>query len=325
MYKYMGALVLCLVLLLNFGLAESVQANAEPPHFFRDCSKENKEGDLSYPYGSYTTPELGYYVNGKNDIYEFGIWNYYQCVCAVGNNASVQANWWKVDGVDEAIIQSYVNQGWVRANGLDWNMRAGSYLVKNNTYTCGNNNPTPTGWITPTSVPSPTMSVVPTPTVTPVVEKNESGSGIGGPINHSAPVCNDPVLRAPVVVSVVKSDKDSVDLAWTNVQEADDYMISYGVESGNYIYGVPSTGRVTSYRIGALDLNKHYYFQVRAIRGCMPGDPSNELEYPQSLAIGGQVLGLAATSGIELGLYAMVVGSGISSAVWLWRRYAKTI
>ncbi len=323
----MGALVIGLVVLLNLSLATSVRADIGAP-YFDDCAREHKNGYWSYPYGNYSAPGLGYSLNAKNDVYLTVRSSYYQCLCTAGINASVQTNWWKLnDDVEEDTIQSYVNQGWVRASGVDWNMPAGNYLVKNMTYTCGNSGPTPTGQITPTLVPSPGVTVTPTtsPTVVPAVDNGNSGSVIGGPVDHSAPVCNDPVLKAPTLISVVKSGSDSVDLAWTSVNEADDYMISYGVESGNYIYGVPSTGKTTSYRIGALDLNKHYYFQVRAIRGCMPGDPSNELSYPQSLAIGGQVLGLAATSGIKLGLYVMVVGSGIASGVWVWRRYAKTI
>jgi hypothetical protein len=39
------------------------------------------------------------------------------------------------------------------------------------------------------------------------------------------------------------------------------------------MWGVVSTGNVTTYTISSLPLNQNYYFWVNAVNGCMPGDP----------------------------------------------------
>jgi hypothetical protein len=39
------------------------------------------------------------------------------------------------------------------------------------------------------------------------------------------------------------------------------------------MWGVVSTGNVTTYTVSDLPPNQNYYFWVNAVNGCMPGDP----------------------------------------------------
>ena len=101
-------------------------------------------------------------------------------------------------------------------------------------------------------------------------------------------------------------------LTWTAADKASTYAISYGLKPGEYIYGILDTGNVLEYTINELDPNQKYYFAVRAIHGCRPGDLSNELP---AGGIGGAVLGastLAATGVADemLAMYSIVAGAG---------------
>lgn len=316
--KFLGAVFIGGLLGLSFLNKMVWASDVDPAPYFDDCAEENvNDGDWSYGMGNNSAPGLGSTFYSSNDIFRTVRSSYYQCLCTGGSN-SVQVNWWKVrEDTTQATKDFYLSNGWTLAKGEDWHMPvAGDYMVKNFNYSC--TSPIPS----PTSAPNPTGSVTPTPTSV-GSENNSSAVGGSGTGDPGAPVCGDSVLSAPIAVSVARSGRDAVDLGWTSVSEATDYMISYGLESGKYIYGVPSTGKVTSFRIGGLDLKKKYYFQVRAIKGCMPGTASNELSYPQS-AIGGQVLGLAATNGIGMAVYAGIISGAAGIMIWLWRRYAMS-
>jgi len=78
-------------------------------------------------------------------------------------------------------------------------------------------------------------------------------------------------------------------LAWTAVSPVTHYSISYGLSSGNYIYGVSNTGNVTSFTVGGLDSGAGYCFAVRAVHDCAPSGLSNEICTGEVL---GQVLGV---------------------------------
>jgi hypothetical protein len=152
----------------------------------------------------------------------------------------------------------------------------------------------------PTPTPNPTSSTEPTPTPTPTPDpgtnnnSNNNGGGGGGG-GGSAPTCGAQKPPTPTLLSVISTSTTTVQLNWTSVNPATGYSISYGTSPGNFQFGVPNVGNTTSYSIGALDPNQKYYFVVRALNDCMPGDPSNE----KATNRGGAVLG--ATSGQVLG------------------------
>jgi hypothetical protein len=54
-----------------------------------------------------------------------------------------------------------------------------------------------------------------------------------------------------------------VDLSWTEVEDANDYIILYGLESGNHIYAA-RVGDITNYTVQGLTAGS-YYFVVRAV------------------------------------------------------------
>lgn len=160
----------------------------------------------------------------------------------------------------------------------------------------------------PTVTPTPSDTITPTPTQTP----NNNNDGGSNNNNNSTPqVCTASKPGTPTINSVTRTSGSTVQLTWSAVQDATTYAISYGTQSGNYQYGVPSTGNTTTYSIGGLDANATYYFVVRAIRDCMPGDNSG-----QSSTGGQQVLGTTTSSGQVLGASTDVLaatGNGIQT------------
>ena len=131
----------------------------------------------------------------------------------------------------------------------------------------------------------PCVTPVPTPSPTPT-PSSDNGSHM----------CTDSKPPTPTLVSVIRNSPSTAVLTWTAVSPATDYSISYGIAPGTYIYGVPSTGNTTTFTVGGLVSGTNYYFVVRAVNGCTPGDPSTEKGTEgqvqgASTSSGGQVLG----------------------------------
>lgn len=82
------------------------------------------------------------------------------------------------------------------------------------------------------------------------------------------------------ITSVVSSGAHSITLTWKDANSpVSYYLLSYGLSSGNYIYGNPNIGGqgTTSYTVGGLNTGTKYYFVIRAGNGCTPGNYSNEM------------------------------------------------
>lgn len=154
---------------------------------------------------------------------------------------------------------------------------------------------------TPTSEPSPPPSE-PTPTTPP----SAGGPGEPGPpAPPGPPVCGVPAPPAPILLSVTPSGAGQADLSWTAVTPVTHYSISYGLSSGNYIYGVDNTGNVTFFSVGGLDPARDYCFAVRAVNDCAPSELSNEI----CTGVGaGQVLGVTTLAD---------TGSWVDDLYWL--------
>lgn len=163
-------------------------------------------------------------------------------------------------------------------------------------FTCPIKCPTPTQQPEPT----PTGFVSGEPTATPPLSVGGDGGGGsqgGGP--PGLPHCGSQTPVKPYLRSLTKIKYGEVELFWDPVELATHYTISYGLSSGNYLYGVPNTGKVNSFKIGDLG-SGNYCFVVRAVNDCAPSEPSNEL------CLGGQILGakvLGATSGFSFQLW----------------------
>lgn len=142
---------------------------------------------------------------------------------------------------------------------------------------CGCHTPTPTPVPTPVSTPIPTST--PTAITQPTETPGNNPSSPNGQVG--APICTATKPADPVVTSMIRT-LTSETLSWIAVPNADHYLIFYGTTPGSQQFGVPDTGNVTTYTINALNPKLKYYFDVRAVNGCMPSSD-------------GEVLGAATT------------------------------
>ena len=92
--------------------------------------------------------------------------------------------------------------------------------------------------------------------------------------------CNYNAPGTPQLTSAVANGNNQITLTWTDVgNPVSYYLISYGLTSGQYIYGNPNVGNqgTTSYAVGNLVAGTTYYFVVKAVNGCTPSNASNEV------------------------------------------------
>lgn len=110
-----------------------------------------------------------------------------------------------------------------------------------------------------------------------------------GKIAFYSPTCHDTAPgSAPKLISVTAISTSKILLTWTAASDpVTYYLLAYGTESGNYIYGADNIGdkNTTSYTVGSLTPNKKYYFKIRAGNGCTPGAFSNELSAVTTLMV----------------------------------------
>lgn len=136
--------------------------------------------------------------------------------------------------------------------------------------------------ITPTPITEPITSPLGTPGETSSGEGSSSDGQKNQPSNGSpaTPVCTDAKpASAPKLLSVEGVGPHEVKLIWAKASDpVTYYSVTYGLKSGEYIFGNPNVGdrNTTSTVIGNLDNNITYYFKVEAVNNCMPGDFSNE-------------------------------------------------
>jgi hypothetical protein len=161
---------------------------------------------------------------------------------------------------------------------------------------------TPTPSFTPTSIPTFTPTPIPTsdpqptgtPSFTPSPTPTPQPSGGEGTTEGTAYHCGAAIPPAPTLLKVNRRGTEA-DLIWTLVDPVTHYTISYGLSSRSYIYGVPNTGKVTSFTVGSLQDGVNYCFAVRAVNDCAPSKLSNEICTGVVLgaATGGRVLGVS--------------------------------
>lgn len=243
---------------------------------FPSCS--NPQGTLKVSYSSGTHYIVGGSgLSGSDFVYYTGDNTLIQCFCA-DSGSGIQTNWWKISSMEQNTIDQYVKLGWnYIASGSDWGLDSAPYLAINQNYNCK-------------------------PSTNPITP--------AGP-----PVCNSARPVAPQILSVIRSGSKAT-ITWTKVDLADHYTIAYGTKVGDYPYGVPNTGNVTSFTVEALNPSITYYFIVYAVNNCMPSEPSSY--FPRTTA----VLGLAATGDITL-LYSFFGASFVLTSAGLLIRKKK--
>jgi hypothetical protein len=143
---------------------------------------------------------------------------------------------------------------------------------------------TPTTGPTSGVSPTPTTNVVsPTPTLPPPPSRPEP------------PQCTAQRPTAPILTSVKKGGTQAV-LTWTSVNLATHYVIAYGTTPANLEFGVPNTGKVTTYTVKNLGANTKYYFTVYAVNDCMPSEGSTIVGSVAGSATGTEQLPTAGVS-----------------------------
>ena len=230
---------------------------------FPSCTTPSGTVKASYQHGVHGIPgDQGQYV-GRDIVFRVFASTLIQCFCAA-TGSGIQTNWWKKDSLTEDQIDQLAKLDWIYIpDGSAWGLDPVPYLAQNSSFNCGGS-----GGFSP------------------------SGPG-------PAPVCDSAKPGTPILTSIIRSGS-TAKLTWTAVANATHYTIGYGLKTNDYIYGVPDTGNVTTYTIGSLDPTRQYYFAVRAVNSCMPGD------FATPTAIGGQVLGLA-TTGDSVLIYSLVI------------------
>ncbi|OGM27088.1 hypothetical protein A2962_03225 [Candidatus Woesebacteria bacterium RIFCSPLOWO2_01_FULL_39_61] len=270
--KLVKRTLLSLILLLGLlSFASEANAQSAPPEF-PACTNPGGTLRISYADGEHAiVGESGLRV-GADAVYDLEGGNVQQCFCSV-DGSGVQTNWWKISSLDQDEIDTLVKLGWnFVPSGTPWGLDSSAYMAKNEAYACGG------GFTTTTT-----------------------SSG-----NPGAPSCTADRPSSPQITSIVRNGS-SATISWTKSDKATHYTIAYGTVVGNYPYGVPNTGNVTSYTINALDPNTFYYYEVYAVNICMPSEPSSGGQVLGAPT--GGVLGLAATGNLELIVAYLTIGA----------------
>lgn len=119
---------------------------------------------------------------------------------------------------------------------------------------------------------------------------SEPSTTLGGeenvPISSTStsnpPICGDtpPGNKAPWLYKAIAQESNSILLSFTDADDPiDKYVLEYGLESNNYIYGAQNIGGkgTRTYLVQSLQPNTTYYFKIRAGNGCTTGPWSNEI------------------------------------------------
>ncbi|MDD2482785.1 MAG: fibronectin type III domain-containing protein [Candidatus Shapirobacteria bacterium] len=95
--------------------------------------------------------------------------------------------------------------------------------------------------------------------------------------NQGTAECTNSVPTAPTRFYAVANSSGSITLHWTHsTSPHTGYLIAYGPNPNNYIYGNPNVGNEDFYTVGSLTPGAQYCFYVRSLNGCMPGGRTPE-------------------------------------------------
>jgi len=98
----------------------------------------------------------------------------------------------------------------------------------------------------------------------------------------STPTCDNekpgqPVLYEPNHALLPRATgAGEVRLNWLKAERANKYTIGFGTSSGNYIYGASNIADTNNFTVRFLTPGTRYYFAVKGVNECKPGDWSRE-------------------------------------------------
>lgn len=115
---------------------------------------------------------------------------------------------------------------------------------------------------------------------------NGLGNIIFNPTDGQYP-CTNPVPGSTPQLTLAETlSPNRIALIWTKSSDpVSHYLVAYGLSPGQYQYGNPRIGGrdTTSFIIDSLSPNTKYYFIIKAVNGCTPGNGSNELSATTSV------------------------------------------
>lgn len=114
------------------------------------------------------------------------------------------------------------------------------------------------------------------------VGSGNSSNSAGSSSVIYTPECSNlpPGGQAPWLYAAVAEDGNTIRLYFTpSAGPTDNYVLEYGTQPGNYIYGAQLDGNpeTRTYVVGSLYPQTTYYFRIRGGNGCATGNWSNEL------------------------------------------------
>lgn len=201
-------------------------------------------------------------------------------VCAVGHTLVY------VNGVAICVSQTQTQE---QQNNNQNNNQGNGSTPNTNT-----NNPVTSPEVSPTPTPAPVTA--PEITINQQTGSDSSNGGnnngssnnnSGGGSSSSAPSCEMQAPKAPKIVSAVVTGKNEITLNWEKPQgNVTHYSINYGFLKGKPFYGNANVGNVTSFKVAGLAGGVTYYFTVKAVNDCTPGEASNEV----AVKVGGKFI-----------------------------------
>ncbi|GEM_PF-1503418 len=192
-------IALQLIALLAIAFTGQTSAHDQYLNMFPACP--GPTGTLKVHYDSGTHAIVGdqNLHEGSDSVYWIDNGNALQCFCPPAEapeTQGIQTNWLDTNNVDETTKQTLQNEGWIFVEDASvWDLGAKSFLAFNKQFSCKAPVATPTGEVTPTTVP-PQGGDVPTPTQTPSSNNpsNNGGNGDGGSSSSKTGGSSTPVV-----------------------------------------------------------------------------------------------------------------------------------
>jgi hypothetical protein len=127
--------LLVLALVTSITNVRPAFAISDPPLF--SCSSPIGTRIADYATGVHGIPGNSGTYTGLDQVFRIDADHVLQCFCSPTAQGT-QSNWWKVSSLSTEERDFFERRGWhLIPNGAAWGLDPAPYLVKNETYTCG--------------------------------------------------------------------------------------------------------------------------------------------------------------------------------------------